>query len=913
MSLWSRLRNTFSPGRQTAEIDEELEFHLEMSARDKGDARQARLRLGSPANIREETRAAGIVGWLDSLRQDVRYGLRQLGRTRVLTAAILASLAIGIGVNTTIFSVADAALLKALPVEDPESLRVVQWTIDTGWPKELANSHTGTTNGDPNARMEGSSFGPILYRTLARDQTAFQSLFGFSDAYDAAVAAGPQVAGRTKLQYVSANFFRALGVPLELGPGFDVQDDRVGSEPVVILSHRYWLANFGGRADAIGQTVRVNNVAARVVGVAGPGFYGVNIGQWTDVYAPLAARVAFSIQDRGDAPLGEDDQYWWVRLMARLRPDVDEAAARAQLTVFYQQTVTPPGLDLDPSRIPTLSVLPGRRGSDPLGGEDSRRLWVLLLLAGLVLLIVCANVANLLLARAVTRQRESAVRLSLGATRLRLLRQQIVESMLLASLGGALGLMAGYLLMDAARPLSQDVLGAIDLALDLRILAFTACVSLLTALLFGLAPALRAAQSDWSEGLKSQSRSVFGGRLRLPKLLVVVQLALCVAVLVCAGLLTRSLANLKGIDIGFDRENLVYATVNPWRAGYERSQVLSYVERVQRELAAQPGIVGVSTIDTVPLSGGASWSAVNLPGSSRLGDPLADKMGQGDELTQVMLNSVGENLFDVIGVPLLTGRNFHGADFDVNSDAIVVNELFVQRFFPNENPLGRRFGLDPDHDDSYQVVGVVANSLYNSLRDEVRPTAYRPLKPASRSGASTTFALRATLDSGQVAEKVRAAASLIDPSVPVDEIRTQTALIDRLLRAERMLSTLSTTFGSVALCLAAVGLGGLLAYAVARRRNEIGVRIALGAAPRSVARMVLGDSLRLVAIGALIGLPGAYAIARLLERNLYGLQPADPLTALAALAILAAVAALAAWLPASRAARIDPIAALRDD
>ena len=913
MSLWSRLRNTFSPGRQTAEIDEELQFHLEMSARDKGDARQARLRLGSPANIREEIRAAGIVGWLDSLRQDVRYGLRQLGRNRVLTAAILASLAIGIGVNTTIFSVADAALLRPLPVGSPEALRVVQWTIETGWPKELAHGHTGTTNGDPNAHMQGSSFGPMLYRTLAREQTGFQALIGFSDSFDAAVGAGQRVAERTKLQYVSDNFFRALGVPLELGPGFEAQDDRVGSAPVVILSHRYWLTNFGGRADALGQMVRVNNVAAQVVGVARPGFYGVSIGQWTDLYAPLAARVAFSIKDHDGPALGEDDQSWWVRMMARLRPEVEETAARAQLDVLYRQTVLLPGLDLAPERIPTLAVLPGSRGSDPLGGEDSRRIWVVLLLAGLLLLIVCANVANLLLARAVARQRESAVRLSLGATRLRLLRQQLVESVLLAALGGALGLAAGYLLIDAARPLSNEVLGAIDLALDLRILAFTASVSLLTALLFGLAPALRAAQSDWSEGLKSQSRSVLGGRLRLPRLLVVAQLALCVAVLVAAGLLTRSLANLKGIDIGFDRENLVYATVNPWRAGYERSQVLSYVERMQRELAAQPGIVGVSTIDTVPLSGGASWSAVSLPGRSSVSDPLAAKTGQGDDFTKVMLNSVGENLFDVIGVPLLTGRTFQPGDFDANSDAIVVNELFIRRFFPNENPLGRRFGFDPDEDNSYQIVGVVANSLYNSLRDEVIPTTYRPLKPAGRSGASTTFALRASLDSGQVAEKVRAAASSIDPSVPVDEIRTQTALIDRLLRAERMLSALSTAFGSVALCLAAVGLGGLLAYAVARRRNEIGVRIALGAAPRSVAKMVLGDSLRLVAFGALLGLPGAYAIARLLERTLYGLEPADPLTALAALALLAAVAAMAAWLPARRAARIDPIAALRDD
>jgi predicted permease len=322
-----------------------------------------------------------------------------------------------------------------------------------------------------------------------------------------------------------------------------------------------------------------------------------------------------------------------------------------------------------------------------------------------------------------------------------------------------------------------------------------------------------------------------------------------------------------------------------------------------RDLAAKPGVVRVSTIATRPLEGGASWTAVNIPGR-----PYVDS-----ESTRLMINSVGEGLFETLGIPLLAGRTFELADLHERSDAILVNELFVRRFFPNQNPLGQRFGTNADRDDTYQIVGVVGNSLYNNLRQEVRPTAYRPFRPGEGSGAPTTFALRTAVDSDQVAATVRSVAESIDPSVPVHEIRTQSALIDRLLRAERMLSTLSTAFGTVSVCLAAVGLGGLLAYAVARRRNEIGVRIALGAAPRDVVNMVLGDSLRLVAIGALIGLPCAYGIARLLERILYGLEPADPLTALAAVAILAAVAALAAWLPASRAARIDPMAALHED
>jgi predicted permease len=445
-------------------------------------------------------------------------------------------------------------------------------------------------------------------------------------------------------------------------------------------------------------------------------------------------------------------------------------------------------------------------------------------------------------------------------------------------------------------------IGDFDLHIDSRVLGYTAGISILTALFFGLAPALRAARADWNDALKSQSRAVLAGRLRLPRVLVVFQLALCVTVLVAAGLLSRSLVNLKSVDVGFDRENLVYASVNPWSAGYQADQVGPYVDRLRQELAALPGVLRVSTIGMRLLQGGHSATSANIPGQA----PPEDGSNR------VLSNSVSDGLFETLDIPLLAGRTFEPRDVRPKAEAVVVDEQFVRRFFPNQNPLGQRFGTGREDNNSLEIVGVVKSSRYDSLRRETSPTIYRPLV-GEVAGRPVHFVIRASIDSGQLAQMVRRAAASIDPNVPVQEIRTQTALIDNLLRTERLLSFLSSAFGVVGLILASVGLAGLLAYTVARRRNEIGIRMALGAAPGDVVRMVLRDSLGLVGIGMLIGLPGAYGIGRYLEDTLFGLEPADPLTAAAALAVLATVAALAAWLPARRAARIDPMAALRDE
>ena len=512
---------------------------------------------------------------------------------------------------------------------------------------------------------------------------------------------------------------------------------------------------------------------------------------------------------------------------------------------------------------------------------------------------MCANVANLLLARSVGRQRESAVRLALGAGRARLFRQHLIESGLLAVLGGAAGLGLGYALAQSIHQLFQtgrDASNAFDLHVDLRVLGYSGALSILTAFLFGLAPAARAARGNLNDILKAHTRSVAGGGLRLPRLLVSIQIALCLAALVAAGLLGRSLENLKLIDVGFDRDNLAYASVSPSRAGYPVERLGPYVDRVRAEIARLPGVLSVSPVATRLLSGGGNNGRVNFPGRPWNDDSRAN------------LNFVGDGFFDTLRMPVVAGRTLERRDMDPNAKAVVVDVAFAKRYYASENPLGRRFGLDPKENNQYEIVGIVGNSQYNRLRGDAYPTIYQPYRP----GGTVHFAIRTSMDSARLTEAVRTAVAAVDPAVPLTEFHTQTGLIDRLLRTERLLGFVSAAFGLVALTLAAIGLGGLLAYAVARRTQEIGVRMAMGAVAGDVIRMVLRDSLGMVGIGILIGLPCAYAVARFLKTALFRLEPLDPVTGALSFLALVAVALVAAWVPARRASGIDPVTALRE-
>src|SRR5580692_3001850 len=898
--------------KRSDELEKEIRHHLQMAETERIERGAseyeaqagARREFGNVGLVKELARDAWGWRWLLDLYEDLRYGMRTLGKSPGFAATAILTLALGIGANTAIFSILDAAILKPLPLKDPSALLIIEWT-NSDFPAGVDNIN-GEFSEIPGGRLRGSSIGANLYRKLAREQTDFASVIGIADPDSVAVALDASPAEEVSLQYVSGNFFQGLEAWPRIGRPFRDEEDRVGQEPVVIVSHRFWMERLGGAGDALNRIVRINNAPARIVGVAPPEFFGLRAGQWTDVYAPLGTRARFQPGGSNGAAQGEDDRDWWVRPAGRLKPGTPESLAKMHIASLFSKLAAQE-MDLEPSKIPELITLPGGRGFHALNTEAARALWILMLLVGVLLLIVCANLANLVLSRSVVRRRESAVRLALGATRARIFRQHLVESGLLGFLGGAGGLALGYILAQAIRLLFQsgrDPSSKFDLPLDLRVFGCAAFLSILTSLLFGAMPAVQAAHAQLSEALKSHARSVVGGRLRLPRALVSVQIALCLTALVAAGLLGRSLENLKWADVGFDRENLAYASINPGQAGYSAEQMGAYVDRVREEIGRLPGVVSVSTVGFRLLSSGGQLSRVSIPGH-----PSLTEKGMVTPAQAATENWIGEGFFETLHIPLVAGRTIDRRDIHPDGEAVVVDELFARDFFPNENPIGRRFGFDPKENTRYEIAGIVRSTRYNSLRDEPVPAVYEPYARESR--GPVHFAIRTTIDSGSLAQAVRAGIASVDPAVPMTEFHTQNELIDGLLRTERLLALLSGAFGVVALTLAAVGIGGVLAYAVARRTNEIGVRMALGAATTDVMRMVLRDSLWMAGTGILIGLPCAYAIGKILRATLFRLEPLDPWTAALSFLTLMAVALLAAWLPARRAMRVDPVVALR--
>jgi predicted permease len=747
-----------------------------------------------------------------------------------------------------------------------------------------------------------------VYREFAGRQPAFASVIGFSRPAPMALSDGTGVAEQVGVQYVSANFFSGLGVSPILGRSFLAEEDRRGQEPAIIVSHRFWISRLGGDRAVLERPLRVNDVAVRVVGVAPPGFFGLTIGEWTDVYAPLSARPVLEALQAARPPPGGENADWWVQQAARLQPGVAASTAALQATGLFRSlaaetTGTELRADLD------LLAEPGRRGVDAIarGPDEGRALGILMLLVAVLLLIVCANVATLLLSRSVAQQRESAVRLALGGSRRQLFRQHLIGSGVLAVVGGSVGLALGYLLAHVIHALFQAGQGAgkaFALQVDWRLLGYSTLLCVATTLAFGLVPAVRAARSDLSNALKMQARSVIGARLRLPRLLVSMQFALCFTALVAAGLLGRSLEKLNSVDLGFSPENLSYATVNPYQASYTPAEVGPYLDRLNQDLQAIPGVLNVAVLDNRPLQGGGRLTAASTPEGP---EPLDD--GRPNPAAAVNLGIGSNELMETLGVRLLAGRALGRGD-GPEMPVAVVDERFADVFFGGRNPVGEHFRMLGE---SIEVIGLAANARFLDLREETTPTVYLPFDPARFLPGEIHFAIRAVLDTGQLAAEVRGAVASLNPAVPLTEFRTQTTLIDRELRTERLLAFLSGGFGLIALTLAAIGLGGLLAYAVARRTNEIGVRMALGAGPTDVIRMVLRDAASMGQLGLLIGLPAAYGVSRLLEASLFELQPIDPVSTAFALVALLLVALTAAWIPARRAARVNPLTALREE
>ena len=871
------------------DLERELQAHLELEAEEQqaaglgaAEARHAARRaFGNPALVKEDTRAAW--GWtaVQLLANDVRYALRAMRRERGFTAAAILSLALGIGANTAIFSLMDALLLRSLPVHNPGEL-VELMLVERG--------------------HAGDSFGYPSVRVLADRSDLFAGVCGFSGA----VLNIHKLEETTRLNgaWVSGGCYGTLGIEPLAGRLLTPDDDRPGAAAVAVLSYAYWKDRFGGDFRAVGQDLRIEGQPVRIVGISPRGFDGATIGFAANVTLALAAMPQLFPERAGALESGPQ----WLRVLARPRPGLTVEQLKARLAVVWPQmaavTVTP---QMDPRRrevllASSIAVIPGGTGWSLLRGQFRRPLTVLLAITGLVLLVACANFANLLLARGAARGKEIALRFAIGAGRSRVVRQLLTESVALSVAGALVGLGlagAGGRALLALLSAGQFDGIVLDLSPDLRVLLFTTSVALVTGLVFGLAPAWRATAMGPAAALKGGSGIAPRTRSRLLPALVVTQAGLSLALLIGAGLFIRTLEKLRERDPGFRSEGVLLVTFDARRAGYQGERLAALYHELLDRFGHLGGVASVSLSTNTPLSGGYWSSGVSVDGRP-----------PGKEAAQ--LNSVALRYFETLGTPLVRGRDFEDRDQPGAAGTAVVNEAFASKYLSGGDPLGRHISFDGPRHPVFEIVGVVRNTVAHSLREAPPPFVYLPYFQDPGRISSVTFEVRVSGSPARVEGLFRDSLRARFAGAPVQvQIQGMTGQVDRSLVEERMLAALGACFGGLALVLAAVGLYGLLAYAVARSTSEIGIRLALGAQRGEVLGRVLRSALALLAGGIVVGLPAAWAGTRLIGSMLFGLGAGDPLTILLATAVLAATAMGAALVPALRAARVDPLVALR--
>jgi predicted permease len=876
------------------EIDEELRFHLDqrtaenlsagMSPEDA--AREARKRFGNLQSVREDCREKRGACFGEGLWQDARLGLRMLRKSPVFTGVAVISLALGIGAGTAIFALVHAVLLRSLPVPNPHELLVLKWS---GTNPKIGN-FMGAQDGDAAGHLTADSVSCPVFRSLREQCAAQADVFGFVELDELGITARARhepfaAAGLM----VSDNLFSGLGVRALMGRPLGPEDDASGAAPAIVITYEWWQREFNLDPAALGQAVTLNGNPFTIVGVLPREFPGVVAGNQTEFYVPLSAQPQLLTSWSLTAP-----DRWFVRLMARRKPGVSEAQVQSALNVvFARETETI-------MKEPKMSLSDGRTGFSGQRNLYRKPLLLLLGIVGVVILVACANLAGLLLARGAVRQHEFAVRAAIGAGRWRLVRQSLTESVLIALFGGALGiLVAVWGKTVIARLLAGSPDGLhFDTSLDLAVLGFTLGTALLTALLSGLLAALRAGRSDALAGLKE--RTALGApRLRMDKALVVAQVALSVLLLAGAGLYVRTLVNLARINPGFATENLLLFRVSPRTAGYRGFKSVGFYDRAQRSLAAIPGVQLVTLTQNPLLSGGMSGgSFFTLPGQSYGFEPQAHK------------HTVSETFFATLGIPVLLGCELRSSDTEGALKVVVVNQAFTHKYFPETNPLGQVLKVK-GNDAEWQIVGVCQDTKYTGIKDEIPPTVYFSFRQDPISFACC--AVRTALPPPAIVPAVRKAVAAVDPLVPLAGITTQKAMRDKSISQERLFASLCGALAFLVVLLSCIGLYGLMSYNVARRTNEIGIRMALGATRRNVAWPILREAFLLSAIGVAIGVPAALALARFIKSQLYGVAPTDPLTIGAAVLALILVAVGAAWIPARRAARVDPMEALRSE
>jgi predicted permease len=894
--------------KRDADLERELRADLELEEeeqRERGvsaeEARYAARRaFGNPTLIREQTRETW--GWapLERLGQDLRYGLRQLRRSPGFTLTCVLILALGIGAATAVFSLIDAALLRMLPVEHPEQL-VEFKNVNPAFPINDAFSYP-------------------TFRALGNQTQTLAGVFAFRYLHNTDVA----IAGRSELaesQLVSGDYFTVLGVKPILGRTILPGDELVaGRNPVAVLGYDYWRTHFGADPAIIGKHVRLNNAPFTIVGVTAPEFYGLEPGHKIGISVPLTMLAAMNpgfaaAGSRADALTSPSRN--WLHVMGRLQPGASRAKAEASLQPVFAQCMrnAADSLTGQPFDSPAvrqaflhfrLQLDPGSQGLASLRRQFSRPLWIVMAVVGLLLLITCANVANLLLARAHAREREFAVRLALGAGKLRIMRQLLIESLLLGIAGGLAGVGLAFWGSHSLLVLMAQGRNPVTLSVhpDFGLLSFALALSLLTAVIFGIVPAGRATDVDPSRSIAQNARSAAGGAAhhRLGKSLVVVQVAISLVLIVGAGLLARTLSNLRSFYPGFNRENVLLFAVNPTIIGYK--DVVPLYEQILNRLQGAPGVRVASLSVHEPLSTNASTTTVRVLGPS---------VQPGEDLAAVDVEPIAPDYFRALEIPILRGREFTSDDRDGSPKVAVVNESFVRHYFGDIDPIGRSVSIPGYRGDAswLRIVGEVRDIKVHDLRESPTLMLYQPMFQAPEGAA--TFEVRTANDPESAQTAVLDAIRAIDARLPVYTVRTLDDQLDDSLVQERLVASLSELFGLLALLLTSIGLYGLMSYSVNRRTGEIGIRMALGAGRGRVARLIVRETLLLVAFGMVLGLPGAILASRLIASQLFGLAPTDPVTFFAACAVMALVAAAASYLPARRAMRLDPMQALRTE
>ncbi len=854
---------------------------------------------------------------MNSLWQDLRYGFQMLVKHPGFTAIAVLTLALGVGANTALFSVVDAVLLKKLPVTDPDRLVLFRAT----WDREKfgPGGYNGSNQRDPVTGLtNGTSFPFQTFSRLRQEKGVLSDVFAFAGV-DLNLNAGGQ-AEVVSGQVVSGNYYSTLGVPAMIGRTISDADDHGGSPPVAVLSHRYWESRFNGDRAMVGRQVNLNNVAFTIVGVTPPGFEGTGqVGSTQDISIPLA----WEPQVAGERSYLKGAGIWWLRIMGRLQPGATLEQARSTLAGTFTQSVLDhraarqsqsknPIRPLEPKDYPRLAIDSGSQGEMNARRFLTKPLRLLFGVVGLVLLIACANVANLLLVRASSRQKEIAVRLALGASRWRLIRQLLTESLMLALLGGGVGVLFALWIKDgllAVTGWGGRGMAALDPQLDPRVLGFTLGLSCVTAIIFGVVPALRATRPDLTPTLKDTGRGSSGHtRSLLAKSLVVAQVSMSVLLLIGAGLLIRTLRNLQQVEPGFNQHNLLLFSVEPRLIGYKEDRLAALYQQMFDRLEAVPGVQSVTFSRHALLASGATSSSLFLPGVKTSAD------GRPVESGETHIHNVRENFLQAMEIPLLLGRSLSAEDDARAPQVAVVNQTFARTFFPNDNPIGKRFGLDSEKPSEIEIVGLARDAKYTSQRDDTPPTAYFSWKQSLRGMGFATFEVRTASDPGAYVGTVRQAVHDVESNLPLIDMKTQIEQADETLAVERLFAKLLSLFGLLAQQLAAIGLYGVMAYSVSQRTHEIGIRMALGASRSNVLKLILKQGLVLTLTGVALGLGGAYVLTKYLESlttMLFGVGPRDPLTFGVIAALLTLVALFACFIPAHRATKVNPLVALR--